>query len=136
MEEEIKKISHENYKDYTNLSAIAFSFAHAGAMGNGGEIIVITEEAKIYSMNFAYGNIQIEMCFEVCPPLKDCIFGIFDVERTPNGWEGVNLGYGNYLVLSQPIYIQLKHEIDNNPPHILYGKWKDLVLDVLKRDNN
>lgn len=50
MEKEIY-INKGNYKEYANLDVVAFSYAHGGAMGVGGEIIVITKDAKIYSMN-------------------------------------------------------------------------------------
>lgn len=127
-------INEKNYKDYLNLDVLAFSYAHPGAMGYGGEIIVITKEAKVYSMNYAFGDMKIEMCNEVCPPLRDCVFGLFNVERTPKGWEGIRLGCGNFLVLAEPIYNQLKQEMANMPSHILYGEWMDMVLSCLNAD--
>jgi len=50
MEKEIY-INKGNYREHLNLDVVAFSYAHGGAMGVGGEIIVITKDAKIYSMN-------------------------------------------------------------------------------------
>ena len=130
MEKEIY-ISKENYKEYTNLDVVAFSYAHGGAQGVGGEIIVITKDAKIYSMNYVY-DMEIEMCDKVCPPLKDCIFGLWDVEETPNGWKGVRLGAGNFLVVAEPLYHQLKRQMFKLAPHELYGKWIDMVLNCIK----
>lgn len=131
MEKEIY-ISKENYKEYTNLDVVAFSYAHGGAQGVGGEIIVITKDAKIYSMNYVY-DMEIEMCDKVCPPLKDCIFGLWDVEETPNGWKGVSLGAGNFLVLSEPLYHQLKRQMFKLAPHKLYGAWMDMVVNCIKQ---
>ena len=45
MEKEIY-INKENYKEYANLDVVAFSYAHGGAMGVGGEIIVIRRMRK------------------------------------------------------------------------------------------
>lgn len=130
MEKEIY-ISRENYKEYINLDVVAFSYAHGGAQGVGGEIIVITKDAKIYSMNYVY-DMEIEMCDKVCPPLKDCIFGLWDVEETPNGWKGFRLGAGNFLLLAEPLYHQLKRQMFKLAPHELYGKWIDMVLNCIK----
>lgn len=133
MEKEIINISKKNYKEYTNLDVVAFSFAHGGAQGAGGEIIVITKDAKIYSMNYVYGDMEIEMCDEVCPPLKYCEFGFFSVEDTPIGWRGVNLGGGNFLVLSESVYHQMKEDMFRIQPYELYGKWMDMVLNCIKK---
>lgn len=131
MEKEIY-ISRENYKEYINLDVVAFSYAHGGAQGVGGEIIVITKDAKIYSMNYVY-DMEIEMCDKVCPPLKDCIFGLWDVEETPNGWKGFRLGAGNFLLLAEPLYHQLKRQMFKLAPHKLYGAWMDMVLNCIKQ---
>ena len=130
MEKEIY-INKGNYKEYANLDVVAFSYAHGGAMGVGGEIIVITKDAKIYSMNYVY-DMEIEMCDKVCPPLKDCIFGLWDVEETPNGWKGFRLGAGNFLLLAEPLYHQLKRQMFKLAPHELYGKWIDMVVNCIK----
>lgn len=130
---EVINIDEKNYGDYRNLNIVAFSLAFWGAMGSPGEILVVSKEALVYSMNYVYGNMTIEMCFEVCPPLKDCKFGMFDVEKTPKGWKGARLGMGNFLVLAEPIYNHLKGELLEIPPHILYGKWLGMVLDCIKK---
>jgi hypothetical protein len=129
--EDVIYIDEKNFKDYINLNVIAFSFAHGGAQGSPGEIIVITKENIIYSMNYAYSYMTIEMCDEVCPPLKECQFGLFEVEKTPVGWKGVPLGAGNFLVLSEPIYNQIEHELLQMPPHIRYGRWMGIVKDLM-----
>jgi len=131
MEKEIY-INKGNYKEYANLDVVAFSYAHGGAQGVGGEIIVITKDVKIYSMNYVY-DMEIEMCDKVCPPLKDCIFGLWDVEETPNGWKGVRLGAGNFLVIAEPLYHQLKRQMFKLAPHKLYGAWMDMVLNCIKQ---
>lgn len=82
-------------------------------------------------MNYVY-DMEIEMCDKVCPPLKDCIFGLWDVEETPNGWKGFRLGAGNFLLLAEPLYHQLKRQMFKLAPHELYGKWIDMVLNCIK----
>ena len=132
MMKEVIYIGDKNYKCYLNLDVIAFSFAYGGAMGSGGEIIVITKEANIYSMNYVFGDMTIEMCDEVCPPLKDCLFGFFEVEKTPDGWKGISLGAGNFLVLAESIYNQLSPDLLCVPPHIRYGRWMNMVIGYLR----
>lgn len=127
MKEEIY-IDDKNYRDYLNLDIIAFSFAYGGAMGSGGEIIVITKEAKIYSMNYVFGDMTIEMCDKVCPPLKDCEFGVLEVEKTPNGWKGISLGMGNFLVLSDSVYNRMGHNLLKLRPSFRYREWRGMVL--------
>ena len=110
-------LSKDNYKEFVNLDVVAFSYAHGG---------------EIYGMNYVYGDMKIELCDEVCPPLKYCLFGIWDIEETPSGWKGVSLGAGNFLVLADPIYYQLRRQIWNMAPHILYGRWIDMVMNCIK----
>ena len=131
--DEATYINENNYRNYINLNVIAFSFAHGGAQGSGGEIIVITNDTNIYSMNYCFGNMTIEMCDEVCPPLKDCIFGFFEVEKTPVGWKGVPLGAGNFLVLTESLYNQIEYELIKMPPHIRYGSWMSMVKNLMSK---
>ena len=131
--DEVIYINEKNYSDYLNLNVIAFSFAHGGAQGSPGEILVITREVHTYSMNYAYGDMTIEMCDEVCPPLKDCFFGFFEVKKTPDGWKGISLGAGNFLVLSEPLYNQIEYELIEMPPHIRYGSWMSMVKNLMRK---
>lgn len=132
---EVIYINEKNYVDYNNLNIVAFSLAYGGAMGSPGEILVVTKDANIYSMNYVYGDMTIEMCNQVCPTLKDCEFGMFDVEKTPDGWKGVSLGAGNFLVLAESIYEQLQTELIALPPHYRYGRWMDMTLNLLRAGN-
>ena len=101
-------------------------------MGSGGEIIVITKGAGIYSMNYVFGDMTIEMCYEVCPPLKDCEFGVLEVEKTPNGWKGISLGMGNFLVLAEPIYNRIGRNLLKLRPSFRYREWRGMVLELLE----
>lgn len=128
---ELLHINKENYEDYLNLDIIAFSFAFGGAQGSPGEIIVVTKDAQLYNMNYCYDNMTVEMCYEVCPPLKGCSFGMFEVEKTPIGWEGISLGAGNFLVLAETLYNQLIQEMSEIPPYTLYGRWINMVINKI-----
>lgn len=129
---EVINIDDKNCLDYLNLDVIAFSFAYGGAQGCGGEILVITKAAEIYSMNYVFGDMTIEMCYEVCPPLKDCKFDVSEVEKTPNDWKGISLGMGNFLVLADPIYNRIGHNLLKLRPPFRYRVWRDMVLETLK----
>ena len=130
--EEVIYIDDKNYRDYLNLDVIAFSFAYGGAMGIGGEILVITKDTNIYSMNYVFGYMTIEMCDEVCPPLKDCEFGVLEVEKTPNGWKGISLGMGNFLVLADPIYNRIGRDLLKLRPSLRYREWQGMVLEIAR----
>ena len=130
--EEVIYIDDKNYRDYLNLDVIAFSFAYGGAMGIGGEILVITKDTNIYSMNYVFGYMTIEMCDEVCPPLKDCEFGVLEVEKTPNGWKGISLGMGNFLLLADPIYNRIGRDLLKLRPSLRYREWQGMVLEIAR----
>ena len=129
---EVIFINDKNYRDYLNLDVVAFSFAYGGAMGSGREIIVITKGAGIYSMNYVFGDMTIEMCDEVCSTLKDCEFGVLEVEKTPNGWKGIGLGMGNFLVLAEPIYNRIGRNLLKLRPSFRYREWRGMVLELLE----
>ena len=50
------EIDNNNYLSYTHLNIVAFSFAHGGAMGDPGGIIIIDAEGQTYHANYAYGD--------------------------------------------------------------------------------
>jgi len=126
------RLSKENYIDHLFLDVVAFSYASGGAQGVGGEIIVITRDASIYSMNYVYGDMSIEMCIKVCPPLRYCISESFDVEVATFGWKSVYLGGGNCLMLEDSLYDRLREQIEDMPPYDLYGEWIDMVLNDIR----
>ena len=137
------RLSKENYIDYLFLDVVAFSCASGGAQGVGGEIIVITRDASIYRMNYVYGDMTIEMCIRVCPPLRYCISESMDVEVATFGWKSIYLGGGNCLMLEDSLYDRLLEQIADMPPYDLYCIWMDLVLNDIrahlqdaKRDKN
>lgn len=132
---EVISIDEKNYKDYLALDIVAFSFAYGGAMGSGGEILVITRDAQTYSMNYVFGYMTIEMCYEVCPPLQECSFGFIDVEETPSGWEGISLGAGNFLVFADSIPNSIKQELKGLRPPYRYQSWRSMVLHWLRSTN-
>lgn len=125
-------LSKKNYQDHLFLDVVAFSCAQGGAQGVGGEIIVIARDASIYRMNYVYGNMSWEMCEMVCPPLRECIFGFFDVEEAPFDWKGLSLGAGNFLVLEDSLYDRLREQIAEMSPYELYWEWMDLVLNEIR----
>jgi len=120
-------ISKENYSDYLNLDVVAFSFASGGAQGTPGEIIVVNKDGVFYSMNYCFDNMPIWMCYEVCPPLVSWFSRDFDKEKEPTGWRGIDLGAGNYLVLAELLYNDLKQDLLEMQPCYRYQKWKNMV---------
>ena len=50
---QIIKIEEANYKKYCNLDIVAFSYAKAGACGDGGSVCIIDINGQIYYTNYA-----------------------------------------------------------------------------------
>ena len=121
--------------DYVPLDIVAFSFASPGAMGDSGAIIVVTGEGHAYRTNPFFEDISMEEAFQVCPPLKDCQFGVFGGGKIPEGWQSHYLGCGNHLVIRDDISAQFSTVIEREEfkkMGAIYKHWIDIVFEVIK----
>lgn len=134
---DITQITTSNYKNYGSLDIVAFSCASPGAMGDGGAIIVVTTDGSVYYANPYRSDISEEEALEICPPLKECHFGMFGGGDIPKGWQTIYLGCGNHLVISDSIAVQF-HEIVERESiqedFFLYRKWMDIVFEIIKAE--
>ena len=131
------EITASNYKDYTSLDIVAFSFAQPGAMGEPGGVLIVDVTGQVYHTNYCYGGIDYNHLLEIVPILKGCEFGVFD-HQTPEGWSPVYLGFGNHLTIKADYYSQFKEDVDNK--HFentgqLYQQWLGMVMKLLGKGN-
>ena len=135
---DMTQITSSNYKNYDSLDIVAFSCASPGAMGDGGAIIVVTTDGNIYYANPCKGDISEEEALEICPPMKECRFGMFGGGDIPEGWRSFYLGCGNHLVINDNIAAQfhelVEREVNQNGGH-LYNKWLDIVSEIIKAEH-
>jgi ADP-ribosylglycohydrolase len=129
------EITSANYKDYTFLDIVAFSSAHPGAMGDRGAIVIMTTDGCVYHTNPYYGDISEEEAGQICPPLKDCRFGMFGGGEIPKGWQTIYMGNGNHLVIKDDISAQFFAIVEREEKQgslFLYKKWMDIVFEIIK----
>ena len=80
-----------------------FQIAEAGAMGEGGGIVFVTEDGTVYHANYCYGDLKWETLQRAFPVIDQCQFGITHSE-VPEGWVYENLGMGNHLIVRRDRY--------------------------------
>ena len=116
-----------------NADDVCFiSLAESGAMGFPGTVNFITKDACIYQCNYMYGDIKTQDIMSSLPMLDKCKFGLFGIDsKVPNGWNYVNLGAGNHLIVRDDVYKEfMKRKGDIEEPCQIYGKWMDWALDI------
>ena len=122
------EISKSNYKDYLPISMIAFSYATGGAQGDPGGINIVDIDGKIFYLNYAYGDLNKNEVYEICPPLKE-----YSPEKDPEGWHKINMGMGNTLFVSKSILQQFQEKTqDIKTPSGYYLSWVNVVLNIIK----
>lgn len=84
---------------------IAFiKVAQCGAMGEPGVIKFLKSNGQWYEINYDK-KMSIEEVGKYFPTLLNCEFGPFGVNAiVPIGWEYVNLGAGNYLLIEESYF--------------------------------
>ena len=117
----IIEISSTNCSQFKNLDIVAFSLSHAGAMGEGGGINLLTSNGKLYHSNIVH-SIKLEELFTICQPLKECYFSPIYI-KVPAGWSSFYMGGGNFLVVKD-LY---KDVLSGISPCSLYQKWADII---------
>lgn len=129
---EFIRIDSINYNGYLALEdVVAFSFAHPGAMGIPGNIIVVSKDKKVYTLNYCY-DIVIDKVYLVLPILKDVDFGYFEAQ-VPDGWFSKYMGAGNFLVASKSIedaFEQRTKDFTHGSEY--YVNWLQCVMDIIK----
>lgn len=136
----IIEVTKANLEECINLDIIAFHWAAAGACGEGGAIVFITKDGKVYHSNYVYaGFITMDDLLRIFPPLSEFHPGIMGGGYYPPMWKDQYLGLGNYLVVHESIWKAFQKEAKNELEFrkkrgdgvILYNIWGDIVLKVI-----
>lgn len=110
-----------------------FSIAEGGAMGVPGEMIVVTKSPAAYALESFYGDVDVRDVEKIFPVLEQCRFGIFGQDsEVPEGWNYVNLGMGNHLIVADEVYDEFKKLTKNCKRAVeYYGAWQDAAAKIL-----
>ena len=128
--------------DYLGLEIVAFHWAAAGACGEGGAVVFITTDGKVYHSNYVYpGFITIDDLLRIFPALTEFSPGIFGGGIYPPMWKDQYLGLGNYLVIHESIWDsfqetamdELSRRQKNGEHIILYNIWVEVVLQIIRK---
>lgn len=111
-----------------------FKIAEDGAMGAPGEVTFITKEGTMYAFSYVYMDITYEDVKTFFPVITQCKFGVFgEGSVAPEGWQYVNLGCGNHLLMSTEIYDAFHEEIKTyKKPGEIYAVWQNKACKVIK----
>lgn len=120
-----------NIKTFHNV--MFFSLAEGGAMGESGGVFFFDKFGQPYHFNYVFGDVDMEKVEKLFPALSNCEFGMFGLDsRVPDGWNYVNLGMGNHLIVNDEVYSKFSEMLgDENEPSVIYGKWIDIADSIL-----
>lgn len=112
-----------------------FSLAEGGAMGNPGSVYFYNKVGTLYYFNYARSCINMNRVKELFPPLALCRFGMLGMgSSVPEGWNYVNLGMGNHLIVNDAVYEEFKGFIgEDYIPSRVYGLWMKLAEKILEK---
>lgn len=112
---------------------VFFSIAEGGAMGEPGGCLFFNKDGQAYHFNYVYGDVDISKVEKVFPVLPECEFGLFGIDsKVPDGWNYVNLGAGNHLIVNDSVYSQFEELLGGEEnPAMIYGKWVDIADSIL-----
>lgn len=110
-----------------------FSLAEGGAMGEPGAVLFFSKSGELYYFNYVYGDVDINKVQRLFPVLEKCEFGMFGLNSVvPTGWQYVNLGMGNHLIVNDEVYDIFRKKIDvDGDPGYVYMNWKSVAKEIL-----
>lgn len=110
-----------------------FSLAEGGAMGEPGGVFFFDKKGQTYHFNYVFGDADMGKVEKLFPVLNECEFGMFGLDsKVPNGWNYVNLGMGNHLIVNGEVYSKFVELLDGeDEPSAVYGKWIAIADSIL-----
>lgn len=113
-----------------------FMFAEGGAMGEPGCILWLGEDGKKYHCNYCFGDVDFKKVAKLFPVINECKFELFGYgSEAPEGWEYVNLGTGNHLIVNEKYHARFSEEtkelMDSSE---FYQNWQRVADKILGRD--
>ena len=135
----MKPKSIDNKTEFANdilEDVMFFKIAEGGAMGESGGVIWVRSNGESYHLNYCYGNISMADLMKAFNPLKECCFGIFGMGTVvPKGWQYVNLGMGNHLLVADKVFGEFKgRTMDIKRASELYGKWYEVAIQITNNE--
>lgn len=127
------ELSNRELNKKTFKDIMFFSLAEGGAMGEPGGIVFYNKEGKTYHFNYVYGDADMGKVENLFPVLSECRFGMFGINSTvPDGWNYVNLGMGNHLIVNDEVYPRFKELLEGEEePSVVYGMWRQIADTIL-----
>lgn len=120
--------------DYQGIKALMF--AEGGAMGCPGEIRLFSlEDDKVYlrKNNFAYGNFEMDRFVEHFKPMQTLDYEMFgNLVHIEDGWQFIDLGVGNQILMTDELYEEFKKSIENKRPPEIYQMFEDEILRIIQ----
>lgn len=87
---------------------------------------------EAYHFNYIWGDVDMRKVEKLFPPLSECVFGMFGLDsEVPQGWNYVNLGMGNHLIVNDAVYgrfMELLGAVEESS--VVYGKWRGLAEQI------
>lgn len=135
----MKPKSIDNKTEFANdilEDVMFFKIAEGGAMGEPGGVIWVRSNGESYHLNYCYGNISMADLMKAFNPLKECCFGIFGMGTVvPKGWQYMNLGMGNHLLVADKVFGEFKgRTMDIKRASELYGKWYEVAIQITNNE--
>ena len=123
-----KELNKDTFKDVA-----FFSLAEGGAMGEPGGVFFFDKAGKTYHFNYVFGDVDMGKVEKLFPVLSECEFGMFGLDSVvPKGWNYVNLGMGNHLIVNEELYSKFVELLDGeDEPSVIYGKWVGIADSML-----
>lgn len=126
----------ENANDISYEDIVFFSLAEGGAMGTPGEVIIAEKKNDTVKWNVLNTlTIPHEALLAIYPPLEtfDCGFG--RASGIQDGWNYVDLGCGNHLLVRNDYYeafINAVSELHVKYPDEIYANWRGIAQLLLQ----
>ena len=102
-------------------------------MGEPGGVEIIDNKGCFYHFNTIYGGVDFQ-CFQSSfQVIAECRFGLFESDsKVPAGWNYVDLGMGNHLIVKDEIYSKFMTYISKySAPSERYQEWKFAAMKAL-----
>ena len=111
---------------------VAISIAESGAMGNPGNITLLTDEKQLYDISYIYDD-NVKEIFKAFRTLRLCMAYLSGKkDEVPVGWKYTYLGSGNHLFMLEWLDVLFYRIVSRNAveSHI-YAVWVDTAMKIL-----
>lgn len=112
-----------------------FALAESGAMGEPGAVLFYVKSGELYYFNYVFGDVDMKKVAKLFPTLAECRFGLFGIGSVvPEGWNYVDLGMGNHLIVNDEVYAFFVEQIGVDvEPSVVYMNWLEIASDILQK---